>query len=201
MNQIAEGKSIEQCMEDVTVTLKEVMDYAAKEITEQIDKVIENTVKYNYGKTEELSISGSLSELKVRLNELHDSVPKIIEQKFQKFSINKKENINWFKEIREYELKEKLFTLYKSIIGEAGKIFREYGYKDVSGESSKGHPAFVYTQHGTTVTEPEPKNEDLLEAQRKWLDACKIYVEVLEKMNREEAALGRKKAADLWSKA
>ena len=71
----------------------------------------------------------------------------------------------------------------------------------MSGESSKGHPAFVYTQHGTTVTGPEPKNEDLLEAQRKWLDACKIYVEVLEKMNREEAVLGRKKAADLWSKA
>ena len=201
MNQIAEGKSIEQCMEDVTVTLKEVMDYAAKEITEQIDKVIENTVEYNYEKTEELRISGSLSELKVRLNELHDLVPQIIEQKFEKFSINKKENISWFKEIREYELKEKLFTLYKSIIGETGKIFREYGYKDVSGESSKRHPAFVYTQHGTTVTEPEPKNEDLLEAQRKWLDACKIYVEVLEKMNREEAALGRKKAADLWSKA
>ena len=119
--------------------IRHSMDYAAKEITEQIDKVIENTVEYNYEKTEELSISGNLSELKVRLNELHDSVPKIIEQKFEKFSINKKENINWFKEIREYELKEKLFTLYKSIIGEAGKIFREYGYKDVSGESSKGH--------------------------------------------------------------
>ena len=178
MNQIAEGKSIEQCMEDVTVTLKAVMDHAAKEITEQIDKVIENTVEYNYEKTEGLSISGSLSELKVRLNELHDSVPQIIEQQFEEFSINKKENISWFKEIREYELKEKLFTLYKSIIGETGKIFREYGYKDVSGESSKGHPAFVYTQHGTTVTGPEPKNEDLLEAQRKWLDACKIYVEV-----------------------
>lgn len=178
MNQIAEGKSIEQCMEDVTVTLKAVMDYAAKEITEQIDKVIENTVEYNYEKTEELRISGSLSELKVRLNELHDSVPQIIEQQFEEFSINKKENISWFKEIREYELKEKLFTLYKSIIGETGKIFREYGYKDVSGESSKRHPAFVYTQHGTTVMGPEPKNEDLLEAQRKWLDACKIYVEV-----------------------
>ena len=113
----------------------------------------------------------------------------------------KKENIDWFKEAREYELKEKLFTLYKSIIGEAGKIFREYGYKDVSGESSKGHPAFVYIQHGTTITGPELKNEDLLEAQKKWFDSCKRYVEVLEKINREDVALGRKKAADLWSKA
>ena len=38
--------------------------------------------------TEELSISGSLSELKVRQNELHDSVHGIVEQKFEKFSIN-----------------------------------------------------------------------------------------------------------------
>lgn len=43
------------------------------------------------------------------------------------------------------ELKEKLFTLYKSIMDEAGKIFRECGYKDVLGESSKGYPDFVYT--------------------------------------------------------
>lgn len=201
MNHIVEGKSIEQCMEDVTVALKAVVDYAAKEISEQIDKVIENTVENNYVKTEELSNSGSLSELKVRLKELQDSVAEIVEQKFEKFSIDKKENLDWFKEVHEYELKEKLFTLYKSVIGEAGKIFREYGYKDVYGESSKDHPAFVYTQHGTTITGPEPKNEDLLDAQKKWLDACKIYVEVMERLNREEIELGRKKAANLWSKA
>lgn len=201
MNHIAEGKSIEQCMEDVTVALKAVVDYAAKEISEQIGKVIENTVENNYVKTEELSTSGSLSELKVRLKELQDSADEIEEQKFEKFSINKKENLDWFKEVHEYELKEKLFTLYKSIIGEVGKIFREYGYIDVYGESSKGHPAFVYTQHGTAITGPEPKNEDLLDAQKKWLDVCKIYVEVMERLNREEIELGRKKAADLWSKA
>lgn len=201
MNPIAEGKSIEQCTEDVTVALKAVVEYAAKEITEQIDKVIENTVENNYVKTEELSASGSLSELKVCLNELHDSLFEIVEQRFEKFSINKKENLDWFKEVHEHELKEKLFTLYKSIIGEAGKIFREYGYKDVFGESSKEHPAFVYTQHGTTITGPEPKNADLLDAQRKWLDACKIYVEILEQTKREEIELGRKKAGDLWSKA
>lgn len=201
MNPIAERKSIEQCMEDVTVAFKAVVDYAAKEISEQIDKVIKNTVENNYVKTEELSISGSLSELKVRLKGLQDSVTEIVEQKFEKFSVNKKENLDWFKEVREYELKEKLFTLYKSIIGEAGKIFREYGYIDVYGESSKGHPVFVYTQHGSTITGPEPKNEDLLDAQKKWLDACKVYVEVMERLNREEIELGRKKAADLWSKA
>lgn len=184
-------------MEDVAVALKTVVDYATREITEQIDKVIENTVENNYDKTEELYNSGSLSELKVRLTGLHNSVTEIVEQKF---SINKKENIDWFKEVQEHELKEKLFTLYKSIIGEAGKLFREYGYKDVSGESSKGHPTFVYTQHGTTITGPEPKNEVLLDAQRKWLNAFKIYVEVMERMNREKA-VSVKKAADLWSKA
>ncbi|MCM1160741.1 MAG: hypothetical protein NC412_05915 [Roseburia sp.] len=142
---------------------------------------------------QELYKSGSLSELKIRLTVLHDSVTEIVEQKFEKFSINKKENIDWFKEVQEHELKEKLFILYKSIIGEAGKLFREYGYKDVSGESSKGHPAFGYTQHGTTITGPEPKNEALLDAQRKWLNACKIYVEVMEQMNREKAVSERKK--------
>lgn len=201
MNPIADGKNIEQCMEDVAVTLKTVVDYATKEITEQIDKVIENTIENNYDKTEELYKSGSLSELKVRLTGLHGSVNEIVEQKFEKFSINKKENIDWFKEVQEHELKEKLFTLYKNIISEAGKLFREYGYKDVSGESSKGHPAFVYTQHGTTITGPEPKNEALLDAQRKWLNACKIYAEVMERINREKAVSKRKKAADLWSKA
>lgn len=30
MNHIAEGKSIEQCMEDVTVALKAVVDYAER---------------------------------------------------------------------------------------------------------------------------------------------------------------------------
>ena len=115
MNQIAEGKSIEQCMEDVTVTLKAVMDHAAKEITEQIDKVIENTVEYNYEKTEDLSIFFIFSELKVRLNELHESVPEIIEQKFEKFSFNKKENISWFKEVREYELKKNFSRCIKAL--------------------------------------------------------------------------------------
>lgn len=122
MNPVADGKNIEQCMEDVVVALKTVVDYATREITEQIDKVIENTVENNYDKTEELYKSVSLSELKVCLTGLHNSVTEIVKQKFEKFSINKKENIDWFKEIQEHQLKDKLFTLYKSIIDEDGKF-------------------------------------------------------------------------------
>lgn len=168
---------------------------AIKVVNEQIIERINRTVKSNGDITIKIHESGKLSDLKKEMNNLADEeVPEKLRSGFDRFC---RDDYKMIREKQDYELNEELFSLYKNVIGEAGKLLRKYGYTHICGEYENGKPGFI---HKNTMG-PKPDNEDLIREQSEWLDVYRKYIEAIDEVENEREANIAKQAAQLWENA
>lgn len=171
---------------------------AIRVVNEQIVEVINRTCECDSDETFYLSEQGKLSDMKIRMQDLLNTiVPKKIEDALNYFTKN---NFQLIRDKHEYELTDELYSKYKSIIAEAGKLLREYGYKNVYGEYEKGKSNFLSMKHKGTMG-PKPDDDDLIKIQSKWIMACEKYIEELNRQENAIKAEKAKKARELWENA
>lgn len=189
---------VEQCKQDMQKQQVILLDLATKAVNYQIAEAINRTVKSNAKITIRGSENGKLSDLKKKMNSLINAeVRKKIEQGFDKFFQN---DFKLIREKQDYELIEELYSMYKIIISEAGKLLRQYGYSSVYGEYESGNPGFVSTKNKGTIG-PKPDDMELLEEQNRWITSCRKYIEAIDNIENERKATLEKKATELWENA
>lgn len=171
---------------------------AIKMVNEQINQRIKRTVVSNGDITVKIHESGRLSDLKKEENKLTDiEVPKKLKNGFEQFC---RDDFKKIREKQDCELNEELFSLYKNVIGEAGKLLREYGYTYISGEYENGKPGFIHMNHNNTMG-PKPDDEDLIREQSEWLAVCRKYIEAIDEVENVRKKNIAKQAAQLWENA
>lgn len=131
------------------------------------------------------------------MNNLADiEVPEKVRSGFERFC---RDDFKMIREKQDYELNEELFSLYKNVISEAGKLLRKYGYTHICGEYENGKSGFIHMNNNTMG--PKPDNEDLIREQSEWLAVYRKYIEAIDEVeNAREANIARQ-AAQLWENA
>lgn len=189
---------LEQCKKDMENQQTILENLAVEVIKEQIEESINRTIGAGTDITFNLGKNGQLSNLKVKMNELTGViVPNMIKNGLDKFIRN---NLALIRDKRDYELSEELFSLYKTVIGESGKLLREYGYRSICGEYSNGKAGFLSMKHKGSMG-PKPDNENLIEAQSLWIACCRKYIVLVDAQENEIKESKMKKARELWDNA
>lgn len=188
---------MEKYKEEVQERQNILLKSAIKVVNEQIIERINRTVKSNGDITIKIHESGKLSGLKKEMNNLADvEVPEKLKGGFERFC---RDDYKMIREKQDYELNEELFSLYKNVINEAGKLLRKYGYTHICGEYENGKYGFIHMNNNTMG--PKPDNEDLIREQSKWLIVIRKYIEIVDKVENEREASIAKQAAELWENA
>lgn len=186
---------MEQCKKELQEQQEILIKIVTQVVNYQITERISKTVETNGDITVKLHEAGNLSDLKQEMNHLVDTeVSEKVERGLEKFC---RDDFKIIREKSEYELNKELFSLYKEIIAEAGKLLKKYGYMQIVGEFENGAHGFL-TRIGMG---PEPDNEELLKEQKEWIILCRKYIKAMDESRDLSRAAIEKKALKLWEEA